>query len=129
MSTESDPLRRDLERLRRTKGLCPLTPEEADAALAATPDTPLTEAEIERLLSSATAGEAGVAEPLPERAWDPDKEMASIDEDVLQLNRNAGAEDAEVDQLVDEHFRKALGDDGEEDDERGDGQVSPRAGG
>ena len=128
MSTESDPLKRDLERLRRMKGLCPLTPEEADAELAATPDTPLSEDEIERLLLSATAGEAGIEEPFPEREWVPDREMEGIDEEVLQLNRNAGDEDAEVDQLVDEHLRKALGDDGEEDHERGDGQV-PRGDG
>lgn len=129
MSTEPDPLKKDLERLRRMKGLCPLTPEEADAALAATPDTPLPEDEIERLLLSAASGGACLEEPVPEQEWDPDRELEEIDEEVLQLNRNAGDEDAEVDQRVDEHFRKAVGDDGEEDDERGDGQAPPGAGG
>lgn len=129
MSTESDPLRRDLGRLRRLKGLCPLTPEEADAELAKTPDDPLSEEEIERLISSATAGALGVGEPFPEREWDPDDELAGIDEEVLQLNRNAGDEDAEVDQLVDEHLRKALGEDGEEDHERGDEHSPPGNGG
>ncbi len=129
MSTESDPLRKDLERLRRIKGLCPFTPEEADAELAATPDAPLSAEEIERLLSSALSGAPGVEEPVPEQDWDPERELEEIDEEVLQLNRNAGDEDAEVDQRVDEHFRKALDDDGEEEDDRGDGLAPPGTGG
>ena len=129
MSTQGDPLRKDLARLRRLKGLCPLTPEEADAELAATPDTPLGDDEIERLLSSALSGSPDAQEPVPEREWSPEGELEGIDEEVLQLNRNAGDEDAEVDQRVDEHLRKALGDDGEEDDGRGDRPAPPGAGG
>lgn len=129
MSTQGDPLRKDLERLRRLKGLCPLTPEEADAELAATPDTPLAEDEIERLLSSALTGSLDAEEPVPEQEWSPEGELGGIDEEVLQLNRNAGDEDAEVDQRVDEHLRKALGDNGEEDDGRGGRQAPPGTGG
>lgn len=120
MSTEPDPLRKDLERLRRLKGLCPLTPEEADAEFAAIPDTPLAEDEIERLISAALSGVVDAKEPVPEQEWSPEGELDGIDKGMLQLNRNVGDEDAEVDQRVDEHLRKALGDDAEEDDRRGD---------
>jgi hypothetical protein len=109
MSTESDPLRRDLDRLRRLKGLSPLTPEAADAELSGVPDVPLSSEEIERLIAAATTGTRGGAS-FPEQEWDSDEELAGVgagdetadyDRHALLLNRaqeerNEGlAEDSE----------------------------------
>jgi hypothetical protein len=94
MSTESDPLRKDLERLRRLKGLSPLTPAEADAELARTPDVPLSSEEIERLMAAAAA-ETRPGEPFIASEWDPKNDLAGVgaedacadDPHALLLNR------------------------------------------
>ncbi|OAI41698.1 hypothetical protein AYO40_02580 [Planctomycetaceae bacterium SCGC AG-212-D15] len=128
MNSDPDPLGRDIARLRRKKGFCPMTPEEADAELAATPDEPLPPDEVERLLLAATSGVPDVEEPLPDAdtGWRNTEEVCDeLEEEMLQLNRNAGDDDDETSDLLDEHRRKALGDEGNGTEERpGNGQAS-----
>lgn len=96
---------------RKVLGLRPLTHEEARKAHADAPEADITEEEIDCLLETArtdipkecpSAGEAQEVEPNP------------ISEDVYQLHRNEGDEDAEVDDLLDQQRREALDDDDDE---------------
>ena len=125
MTADADPLRKDLERLRKLKGLCPLTPEEAEAEFAAAPEEPITPDEVEDLIRRVKSGELDAAEPFPDGQWLDEVEYEDVEEDVLQLNRNAGEEDEATDQLLEELRRKALDDDEQQRDRKGDGPATP----
>src|SRR5262249_7360705 len=111
MSSDSDRLlREDVERLRREKGLCPLTPEEAEKELKAAPAHPLSSADIDSVLDKVKSGELTEwdAEPMPD--WANSLNTADVSDDVLQLNRNPGVSDPDTDKLIDDLRRKALAD-------------------
>jgi hypothetical protein len=120
---DPDPLRRDLDRLRRKNKWCPLTPEEAEAELKAAPDEPFDEDEIAALVGLVRSGQIEPTPPEPE-LWTGDEQLDEVEEDVLQLNRNAGERDEQTDRLIDELRRKALDNDGKEQ-YRQDGGASP----
>jgi hypothetical protein len=94
--------------LRRAKRLHALTPEEAQAQLDAAQEVPLSEEEIESVIDAATSGELTTWTPTPHLDWAEDFDTAAVADDVLQLNRNRGEEDPEVEQLLDELRREAL---------------------
>ncbi len=109
MSSDADRLlKEDLERLRRQKGHCPLTPEEAEAELRAAPDNPLSDAEINSILDQVTSGELTECPLSPELDWAGTIDTAPVEDNVFQLNRNEGASDPETDAMLDELRKKAL---------------------
>jgi hypothetical protein len=124
-----DQFRDDLERLRRKKGWCPLTLEEADAELARAREEPLSDDEIDALIGSVRTGEVKQWSPQPDDGWTGDEDYDGVEEDVLQLNRNAGEGDDETDRLIDELRRKALDDDAEGQDRPDGGAAPPGVGG
>src|SRR4051794_3486698 len=129
MPAKRDPLDQDLERLRRLKGFCPLTPKEADAELADAPEERLPPDEIESLLAVVRSGTVEPCDPEPVDEWSPEMDLQGMEEDVFALNRNAGEADPETDQLLEELRRKALGDDDEEPDGEDAGAAPPGTGG
>jgi hypothetical protein len=111
MSTDSDRfLKDDLERLRRQKGLCPLTPKEAEEELKAAPEHPLSPAETDSLLEKVTSGDLTDWEVAPTLDWANDVNTTDVEQDVLQLNRHPGNSNPEIDALIDELRKKALSD-------------------
>lgn len=109
MSSDSDRfLKEDLERLRRQKGFCPLTPQEADAELRTAADNPLSDAEIRSILDQVTSGSLAESELSPDLDWAGSLDTAPVEENVFQLNRNKGESDPETDTLQDELRKKAL---------------------
>ena len=102
--------------LAQQAGFSPLTPDEAQREFEALPDVALPESEIESVIEQVTSGELAVWTPTPVNPEATGPESQAIEEDVLQLNRNAGEGDSETDDLLDELRRKAL------EDEPPDGQ-------
>jgi hypothetical protein len=119
MANEADKFWQDVARdLGRQSGVSPLTPEEAQKEFEGLPDVALPESEIESIIEQVTSGELALWTPTPINEEPLGAESQAIEEDVLQLNRNAGEGDAETDELLDELRRKAL------EDEPGDEQEN-----
>ena len=117
MTNEADKFWQKVEKdLARQAGLAPLTPEEAQKEFDELPDTKLSDSEIDSIMDQVTSGQLTDWTPTPIDAQTPGLDSAAIEEDVYQLNRNAGEADAETDELLDELRRKAL------EDEPSDGQ-------
>lgn len=127
MSNEADNFWDDYAKeLRRKTGYCPLTPEEAQKELDSLPDRPLTKREIDEiaeLVGTVTSGESKSWTTTPEFGDFGDVDTESIEEDVLQLNKNAGEGDEETDELLRKLRREALteDEDGEADEDGLDG--------
>ena len=112
MSSEADRIWDECAgQLRKKKGFCPPTPEEAAAAYAAAPIEPLSEERIDSIVQAATSGDACTDEP--EAEWE-DGDLADVSDQAHQLCRNKGddEEDADEKDLEDE----LLKDDEEEDE-------------
>lgn len=129
MANEADKFWQDVARdLARQSGVSPLTPEEAQKEFEELPDVDLPESEIKSIIEQVTSGELAVWTPTPLNQETTGLESQAIEEDVLQLNRNAGEGDSETDDLLDELRRKALEDepaDGQENTTGMDGDAEP----
>lgn len=105
-----------LQNLRRAKGLCPLTREQADAELKKAKRIPMSNEEIRSLASRIASGRLEQEEEETiEKPWgdyEVDEELAG---EILQLNRNAGEDDPETAQKL-EDLREELLRDGDDED-------------
>jgi len=105
-----------LQNLRRAKGLCPLTREEADAELKKAKRIPMTNEEIHSLASRIASGQVErQEEEVVEQPWtefEVDEELAG---EILQLNRNAGEDDPETTKKLNDIREELLNDDDDED--------------
>lgn len=112
MSGEVDRFWKDAAtRLRRAKWLHALAPEEAQAALDAADEVPLSQDEIESVVEAATSGDLATWTPRPVLNWAEDVDSAAVADEVCQLNRNRGEEDTETEELLDKLRREALAND------------------
>ena len=112
--------------LARKAGFAPLTPEEAERGFEELPDMKLPDSEIESIMEEVISGQLTDWTPTPIDEQDLGIDAEVIEEDVYQLNRNAGEGDVETDGLLDELRRKALEDkpeDGQENETRMDGDA------
>ena len=98
------------KRLRRAKGFSVPTPEEAEAELDAAEEDPLTEEQIDAMVQAANSGEIQSYTPMPDLSWLGAESDEYADEELLVLNRNRGEDDEEIDALLEEQRREALGD-------------------
>lgn len=118
--------------LSRHTGHAPMTPDEAQAEFETLPDDQLSNDQIESIVECVTSGELADWTPATTEFDMPEVDCESIEEDVLQLNRNEGDADTEADELLEELRRKALEDgheDGQEDTPgMGGDQEPPRQG-
>ena len=129
MANEADKFWQDVAKdLARRAGVAPLSPEEAQKEFEGLPDVALPESEVESIIEQATSGELAVWTPTPINGETLGLESQAIEEDVLQLNRNAGEGDSETDEMLDELRRKALEDeppDGQENEAGMGGDAEP----
>ncbi len=86
MSYDAEKRAEDMiNKLRKLKGLCPMTPAEADAVHDASPAIPMTQDEIRSIVECVKSGELGSRRPVPARE-NQAKESVSVKKEVLQLN-------------------------------------------
>lgn len=133
MNPESEKFWRQIAKgVARRTGHAPMTPEEAQREFESLPDEKLADDQIEDILNRVTSGELTDWTPATPEFDMSEFDCESVEEDVLQLNRNEGEADAETDELLEELRRNALEDghdDGqEESDGMGGDQEPPRQG-
>ena len=98
-----------VDNLRRAQGMCPLTPEEAEAAFDSAPEMPLSRDEIRRMTEAAVSGKPLESIPNSEtHEWDA--KSVGIDEENLQLCRNEGDPDEDTSSRENELEDKLLDD-------------------
>jgi hypothetical protein len=115
-------------KLRRGYKHTEMTPEEIEAFLDATEDEPLPEDHIEEIVASIRAGSIPHHEPEPDFSWLGVVHDAEVEEEIYQLARNRGQDDAETLRRIEELRRKALDDDAEHPDGLADDTESPGEG-
>ncbi len=103
------------EKLRRFKGLCPLTPEEAEQALKKIPHRNASDEEIDAIVEAITRGELPKSDYELPVDWSPECDYAGIDSEAV-LFRNEGEGSSEPDGLEDELVEELLDDDAPEND-------------
>lgn len=111
-------------KLRRAQGMCPLTPEEAEAAFDSAPDMPLSDEQIRRMTEAAMSGallEGGLDDDKP---WD-ESEYENLPEESLQIFRNEGEPDTDVEGREGELEDKMLNGDESEEDGMEEGTEPP----
>jgi hypothetical protein len=112
MSSDADKFWEDVAgKLRKVKGLCPLTPEEAEKAYDEAPEVPLSPELINSMVESITSEEQLHWDAGPDEDWDDDPAFAEVDEQALAAYCNQGEEDSETKQAEDDLERELLGDD------------------
>ena len=85
-----------IHKLRKLKGFCPMTPEEADAAYDATTADPISEDEIDSMIDFVTSAGKASWEPVPDLGWTDEVDIETVEEDALQLHRNKGDEEGDT---------------------------------
>lgn len=105
-------------KLRRFKGLAPLTPEEAEAALSKIPPREMPDDELDFLVDAIVGGEIPEPELHRSTEWSPDSNFSEVDCEAV-LFRNEGDADPEAKQLEEELLKELLDDAEPEDDATG----------
>jgi len=119
---------RMIHKLRKLKGFCPMTPEEADAAYDAAPSDEISDDEIQSLVEFVTSGGTASWEPKPDLGWDEEMNLGEVEDEALQLYRNKGEDDGDTSE--EDSLREELLNDDETEDEDGvDGGEEPPADG
>ncbi|MCB9609880.1 MAG: hypothetical protein H6716_25045 [Polyangiaceae bacterium] len=120
MNEEHDKAWSDLARRVRHGERHVISGAEADRLLRELPGEGISDTDMEAIVGSVVSGRP-FREVRVEEAAPADDDAAAravpecVEEDVLQLNRNKGAEDADAESTLDELRREALEDDDEED--------------
>ncbi len=118
MTKEADRFWQEVEKgLARKTGFASLTPEQAEKQYDELPEATLSDSEINSIIEEVTSGELTDWTPRPVDAPPLDADSEVIEDDVYQLNRNAGEGDAETDELLNELRRKAFEDESKDDQE------------
>jgi len=102
-------------KLRRFKGLCPLTPEEAEQALKKIPNRNASDEEINTIIEAIVRDEIPESEKQSQVDWSPECDYAEMDSEAV-LFRNEGEGNTNTDDLEDELLEELLDDDEREND-------------
>jgi hypothetical protein len=125
MSSEREKrAERMIHKLRKLKGFCPMTPEEADAAYDAAPSDEITDDEIRSLVEFATSDGKASWEPMLDVDWDEEVSLGGVEQEALQLYRNKGEDDSDTSE-EDSLREELLNDDEAEDKDGVDGGEEP----
>lgn len=93
MSSDLDKWWNDSARLlRHLKGYCELTPEQAEAELKKATPIPLSKGDIDSMVRRVLHGETSDCEHTLQYSWMESEVDEALEEELLQLNRNAGDE-------------------------------------
>jgi hypothetical protein len=122
MSAEHDKFWNEVQgKLRRALDLHPLCPEESEKEYKKAKAEPVSDQDVDDVLKfvrsmgeegGMTAGQEAeaVSDDDAPSEWQAPVTNEMMDDQVLQLNRNAGEKDQETDDLIEKHRREALGD-------------------
>lgn len=125
MSSEADRFWDDVApKYRALRGLCPMTPEEADTEYDNVAAIPMSESEIRAMVDAATSGEAP-AWNLDVTEWSPDMDTQSVEEEMLAMYREEGEADVETDAIEEELRKRMLSDEAAEEQDGLDGGTTP----
>jgi len=120
MSTDDEKrVEQMIHKLRKLKGFCPMTPDEADAAFDAAPSDEIANDEIQSLVEFVTSGGKASWEPKPDLGWDDEIDLGNVEDEALQLYRNKGEDDGDTSD--EDILREELLNDDETKDEDEDG--------
>jgi hypothetical protein len=120
MSSDDDKFWNELAgKLRKTKGLGPLTPEEAEAAFDDAPPALSSMDQIDSIVEMVTSGELTSWEPVSDCDWEDDAAIAEIGEQTRSMFRNQGEEDPDSERAEKELEDQLLSDDESAEDETG----------
>lgn len=115
-----------IHKLRKLKGFCPLTPEEADAAYDAAPADPISDSDIQSLVEFVTSGGKAGWEPKPDLGWTNNIDLSDVEDEALQLHRNKEEGEDDDDTSAEDELRdELLSDDDSEDEDGMDGGAEP----
>lgn len=103
-----------VQKLRRMKGLCSLTREEAEAELKKVKRVPISESKIDAMVKRIVSGQVNDEEPAT-APWCELQVDEELESELLQLNRHGGEENEETTKHLNELREKLLNDD--DDDE------------
>lgn len=106
-------------KIRKAKGLCPLTPDEADAAFDAAPEAPMSADEIAAIVEAVTSGELASWEPIPQEDYGTDPTFEDVNRSVLEVFRHEGESDADAEAVEKKLEDEMLNDHEPEEDEGG----------
>ena len=115
-----------IHKLRKLKGFCPMTPEEADAAYDAAPADPISDDEIDSMINFVTSGGKAPWEPRPDLGWADDMNTSEVEDDALQIHRNKGEDDADT--TEEDKLREEMLSDDEDEDGVDGGEEPPTDG-
>jgi len=125
MTSEADRFWNDIApKYRALRGLCPMTPEEADAEYDNAPAIPMTESEIQSIVDAAISGQALPREP-EVKHWAPDSDLEAVEDEMLAMYREEGEPDAETDAIEEELRKRILSDEPAEEQDGLDGGAAP----
>ncbi len=115
-------------RVQQALRLAKLTPEQAQAEYDAAEPADISDADIERLIANVVDGdESAGSDSFEVTEWTLDVDTEEVESGFLQLNRNQGNEDPEVDELIEKHRREAL-DQNDDDEDSSDTPEDTRGG-
>ena len=125
MTSEADRFWNDIApKYRALRGLCPMTPEEADAEYDSAPAIALTESEIQAMVDAAISGQA-LSRELEVKHWTPDSDLESVEEEMLAMYREEGEADVETDTIEEELRKRMLSNEPAEEQDGMDGGAAP----
>lgn len=113
MTHDEKQLQELIGKLRKLKGLCPMSDEEADVAFDAAPEDSMSEDEIQAVTEAVVSGELASWEPLPDLDWTDTMDLHTVEQDALQLFRNKGEDDPLTNDAEEKLRREMLSDDDE----------------
>ena len=125
MTSEADRFWNDIApKYRAVRGLCPMTPEEADAEYDDAPAIPISKSEIQSMMDAAISGQSPSWKP-ESQDWTPDSDLESVEDEMLAMYREEGETDPVTDALEDELRKRMLSDESTEEQDGLDGGAAP----
>ncbi len=117
MSDEFDSFWNELVgKYRRREGLAPSL-EELEKEIAAVDAVPLSEDDVQSIVSAVSSGDIHPSEVTPDLSWIDEIDTSSVEEGVLQLNRNEGQSDADIEKRLEALRKKALDENTDDEDD------------
>lgn len=104
-----------VSKYRRREGHTP-TPEQLEREIAKVDAIPLSDDEIKSIVSIVRSGDVRPTDVTQDLSWIDEIDTSSVEEGVLQLNRNKGESDADIEERLEELRKKALEEDSNEED-------------
>ena len=103
-------------RYRRREGLA-ASPEELEKEVAKIDAVPLSEDEVQSIVSTVSSGDVRPTDVTPDLSWIEQIDTSSVEEGVLQLNRKKGKPDVDIEKRLEALRKKALDENTDDEDD------------